>query len=167
MSVRALVKFCVVAVMATELSACASTRNAAGGTPAAPTSANPGSASPPGSGASSAPEPLSGSGSPVAGERGRVLVTADSDTYAVGTVIRATVANGLDRTIYTEDSKTACTLGFLQRLESAGWSDITGCGLGRPPATAAIGPGLGRVIVFDPSSALLGSTSAPAFGAGT
>jgi hypothetical protein len=167
MSVRAIATFCVAVAMATDLSACASAQNASGGTPASPTAASPAPASAPGPGASSPLEPLSGSGSPVAIERGRVVVTLDASAYTVGRVIRATVANGLDRTIYAEDSKTGCTLGFLQRLEAGAWSDITGCGLGRPPATAAIGPGLGRVIVLDPSSFLFDVTPGPAFGAGT
>jgi hypothetical protein len=112
-------------------------------------------------------DPVGESGSPVAVAKGEVSVVVGAGDYAVGAVIRATVANGLDRAVYTEDFKTACSIAFLQRRDGAAWTSIVGCRLGRPTATVAIGPGLGRTVEFDPASFHLTSrTQGPAFAAG-
>lgn len=118
-------------------------------------------------GTSAQPEPAGGSGSPVPVTKGAVSVTLDADHYPVGAVIRATVANGLDRAVYTEDFKTACSIVTLQHRDGDAWTDIVGCRLGRPTATVPIGPGLGHAIELDPSSFhLADDTGGSAFGAG-
>lgn len=98
---------------------------------------------------------------------GEVLVKLDAGGYQVGEVIRVTVSNGMDRPIYTEDFKTACSIVTLQHREG-GWRDITGCALGRPTVTVTIGPGSMERIEVDPASFHLAHGSGgPAFGAGT
>jgi hypothetical protein len=114
------------------------------------------------------PGPVAGSGTPAPIVQGEVSVPLDAGGYAVGKVIRANVSNGMDRPVYTEDFKTACSIVILQRRDGGAWSDIQGCRLGRPTATVEIGPGLGQAVELDPSSFHLNTGSAgPAFGAGT
>jgi len=108
-----------------------------------------------------------GSGSPVPVVAGKVTVVPGATGYRSGVVISATIANGLDRTIYTEDFKTACTIAYLQRADGGTWTDILGCQLGRPTATVSIGPGTGSLVAFDPRSFhLLSGRTGLAFGAG-
>jgi hypothetical protein len=114
------------------------------------------------------PEPVGGSGSPVPIVAGKVTVKVGAASYQAGAVVTATVANGLDRAIYTEDFKTVCSIFILQRSEVGVWTDITGCKLGRPTLTVIVGPGLGRSAQLDPNSFhLTGGRTGPAFGAGT
>jgi hypothetical protein len=68
-----------------------------------------------------------GSGSPVSVPQGEVSVVVAAAAYPVGAVVHATVANGMDRALYTEDFKTACSIAFLQRRDGAPWTDIAGC----------------------------------------
>jgi hypothetical protein len=111
---------------------------------------------------------VSDSGSPVPVRKGEVSVTLDAGDYRVGAVIHVTVANGTDRAVYTEDFKTSCSIVTLQRRDGSGWTDITGCRLGRPTVTVATGPGLGRAVDLDPTGFHLGGTTGgPAFGAGS
>src|SRR5207244_1969271 len=114
------------------------------------------------------PPPESGSQVPLV--KGEVSVRLDAGGYRVGAVIPVTVSNGMDRPVYTEDFKTACSIVILQRGDGGGWTDITGCALGRPTATVTIGPGLGRQVEIDPASVHLNRGAPPgtrAFGAGT
>ena len=100
--------------------------------------------------------------------KGAVSVASGADRYPVGAPIRASVANGLDRAVYTEDFKTACSIVILQRHDGGTWTDILGCQLGRPTATVTIGPGQGRAVELDPSSFhLTTDAGGPGFGAGT
>ncbi|MFL6073350.1 MAG: hypothetical protein ACJ73S_08155 [Mycobacteriales bacterium] len=104
--------------------------------------------------------------------RGEVTVTLAARGHRPGEVVRATVANGTDRVVYTEDFKTDCSIAFLQHHEAGGWVDVLGCGMGRPTLTVAIGPGRGRAVAFDPHSFHLaggpgGTGAGPGFGAGT
>lgn len=73
-------------------------------------------------------------------------------SYRAGENVTVTVANGLDRTIYTEDFKTQCTIVILQRQTSGSWTDITGCKLGRPTLTVSLKPGESRTITLAPDS---------------
>ncbi|HEV8558150.1 MAG TPA: hypothetical protein VGR06_17390 [Actinophytocola sp.] len=116
-----------------------------------------------------APGPVGGPGSPVPFVAGEVSVKLDAGEYRVGGKIRVTVSNGMDRPVYTEDFKTVCSIAILQRKDGGGWTDITGCALGRPTVTVTIGPGLGQRIEIDPASFHLtrGGPGGPAFGAGT
>jgi hypothetical protein len=112
-------------------------------------------------------ESLSESGSPVPFVPGEVSAKLGSDGYPVGAVIHVTVSNGLDHPIYTEDSKTACSIVFLQRQDADSWHDIVGCRLGRPTSIVAIDSVLGRRIELDPTSFHLSDgTGRPAFDAG-
>jgi len=92
-----------------------------------------------------------------------------ASAYPVGAVVSAVVANGLDQTIYAQDSKTDCTIAFLQRHAGARWVDIPACALGRPPLTVAIGPSLGRTVSFNPFSVHFGvvTDARPALNAGS
>jgi hypothetical protein len=92
------------------------------------------------------------SGSPVPVTVGKVQVRLGKAAYRSGEVIQVTVANGLDKPVYTEDFKTMCTIVTLQRSQGGSWSDITGCALGRPTATVTLGPGLGQAVTIDPNS---------------
>lgn len=115
----------------------------------------------------SAPPPGPGSES-VPFAEGEVSVTPDAGHYPVGAVVQVTVSNGLDRPIFTEDFKTACSIVVLQRRDGGSWTDIVGCRLGRPTATVEIGPGLDQLAVLDPAGFHLTSgTSGPAFGSGS
>jgi hypothetical protein len=96
---------------------------------------------------------------------GQVTVALDAGEYAVGRKIRVTVHNGNDRPAYTEDFKTACSIVILQRKTSDGWTDITGCALGRPTMTVKVEPGSADPIELDPASFHL--KNGPAVGAGT
>jgi hypothetical protein len=94
-------------------------------------------------------------------------VVLGAASYPVSAVIHTTVMNGLDRAIYTDDFKTVCSIVILQRKDGDTWTDIVGCQLGRPTATVAIGPSLGRTVEIDPSSFHFASgIRGPAFGAG-
>jgi hypothetical protein len=109
-------------------------------------------------------------GEPVSVERGKVVVRLAKVGFRVGEVVVVTVANGLDRTIYSDDFKTECSIVTLERQVASRWESITGCALGRPTMTVAIGSERGRTITIDPRSMHLQKAAAGAplaFGAGT
>jgi hypothetical protein len=109
-------------------------------------------------------------GERVAVERGRVVIRLARSEFRAGDRIGLTVANGLDRTIYSDDFKTECSIVTLERQVASRWDPITGCALGRPTMTVAIGSGRGRTITIDPRSMHLQKAAAGAplaFGAGT
>lgn len=93
---------------------------------------------------------------------GAVTVTVAASPIKRGRAIEATVANGLDHTIFTNDAKSACTILVLQRSTGAsasthaGWVDVRGCTVRRRPITFAIGAGRSRHVTVDPASALFG-----------
>ncbi len=89
---------------------------------------------------------------PVKTEPGKVTVVMTRDSFTVGETIRAVVANGLPGPIYTADSKTDCSIVFLERWDGRKWETIPGCALGRAPITVAIGSGRGRLVAIDPLS---------------
>ncbi len=119
-------------------------------------------AQPRGSGAG---RPLGGLGKPVPTSPGKVTITTSARTYARGKVISAVIANGLDRTIYAEDSQSDCSIAVIERQEDASWQPITGCAERRPPVTVAIGASRGRMVLINPSSsnfaAVLGPSGVP------
>ena len=97
--------------------------------------------------------PQGNSGSAVPVTTGKVEIRLGKASYRVGEVVVVTVANGLGKSLYTEDFKTVCSIVTLQRSESGGaWKDIEGCQLGRPTATVTIGAGLGQTVDIDPNS---------------
>jgi len=108
-------------------------------------------------------------GEPVSVDRGKVVVRLSKAEFRVGEVVVVTVANGLDRTIYSDDFKTDCSIVTLERRAGSEWAPITGCALGRPTMTVAVGSGRGRTITIDSRSMHLQKAAAGAplaFGAG-
>jgi hypothetical protein len=99
-----------------------------------------------------------------------VTVRLGGAEFRTGARLLVTVANGLDRTIYSDDFKTDCSIVTLERRIGLAWAPITGCALGRPTMTVAIGSGRGRMISIDPRSMHLRKAAAGselAFGTGT
>jgi hypothetical protein len=117
--------------------------------------------------ASASVEPSSGSGSPPVVTVDKVTVTVSADRYAVGENLLVSITNRLDRSIYTEDFKTECTIVYLQRKDNGAWMDITGCRLGRPTMTVAIGAGASKALTIDPNSFHLTGGSEPGLVAGS
>src|SRR5512134_85577 len=56
-------------------------------------------------------------GTPAKVKPGAVAVRLGGLTYRAGSIVRATISNGLRRTIYTLDSKTACSIAILERWD--------------------------------------------------
>ena len=110
-------------------------------------------------------------GIPMAVESGKVSVVPSAPAFKQGDVIRAVIANGLERTLYTEDEKTDCSIVFLERSGADVWHPVPGCALGRAPLVVAIGPGRGRVVTINPLSIHLRMgkppTAKPDVGVGT
>lgn len=110
-------------------------------------------------------QPLGGLGTPVQTSPGRVTIRLSARSYARGKVISAVIANGLDRTIYVEDSNSDCSIAVIERQTGATWQPITGCAQRRPPVTVAIGASRGRTVLLEPSSsnfaAVLGPSAVP------
>jgi hypothetical protein len=96
---------------------------------------------------------------------GAVVVMPSSDRYARGEVIEATVANGLDNTIFGEDSQSDCSILLLELKKGGAWQPIPGCEQRRPPVSVAIGSSRGRSVTIDPASpgfaAALGQDAVP------
>lgn len=102
--------------------------------------------------ASAQPPGQPSSGTPVPVTAGKVDVRLSKTSYRIGEAVQATVGNGSDKPIHTEDFKTDCSIVTLQRLDSGTWKDIEGCVLGRPTATITIGTGLGQTVTINPNS---------------
>jgi hypothetical protein len=104
-------------------------------------------------------------------QRGKVSIVLRAPVFKEGEVIRAVIANGLERILYAEDEKTDCSIAILERREAKTWRPVLGCAVGRAPLVVAIGPGRGRVVTINPFSIHLSMgmppTSKPAVGAGT
>lgn len=100
--------------------------------------------------------------------QGDVAVASTAAEYAAGQPVVATVANGTTRPIYTEDSKTDCSIVTLERKIPSGWETIAGCRFGRPPLIVEIRPGERVTVTIDPKSTHLSfGGGALGFGAGT
>jgi len=99
--------------------------------------------------------------------RGKVTVASSAPVAAAGAALSIRVGNGLESAVYTEDSKTDCSIVVLERKDGETWTRIAGCAVERPPAVVALGPGRVRDARIDPSSVHLGGNGgSPAFGAG-
>jgi hypothetical protein len=101
--------------------------------------------------------------------RGKVTVTVGQAQFAEGAVITIRIANGLETVVYTEDSKTDCSIAILERKDGEDWTRIAGCAVERLPAVVALGPRRVRTARIDPMSLHLGvpqGSAKPAFGAG-
>ncbi len=131
------------------LQACAASETGAG---AGPRRATPGSVEPGQPSGSGEGQALGGLGEPVQASPGRVTITLSAPSYAGGQVISAVIANGLDRTVYAENSKSDCSIAVIEQREGVTWQPIVACGLRLPPVTVAIGPSRGRTVTIDPSS---------------
>lgn len=111
-------------------------------------------ADPSGVPASGGPTPATDLGVPVKTETGKVTLTLDGKGYTAGQKLLVTVANGLERTIYSDDMKSACTILIVEKESGGNWTPVTGCPMERLPMSVAIGPGMGRTIEIDPGSGL-------------
>ncbi len=94
-------------------------------------------------------------GTPVKVIPGKVGVVLGTLAFREGERIRATIANGLQQTIYTDDAKTDCSIVFLERRVENDWQSLQACPLGRAPRVVAMGPGRGRAVTIDPFSVYL------------
>jgi hypothetical protein len=137
--------------------------------PPQPSAASP-AVNPPATSASATPPALTADlGQPAPARDGKVTVAIRAETYRRGAPITVIVTNGLSRTIFTDDSKTDCSIVILQRQDRSPWSDIPGCAQRRPPATVATGPAHLRTLTVHPASSNLRITpdAEPALPAGT
>lgn len=119
-------------------------------------------------GPSLTPDP--GTPVPVIIEPGEVTITLSEPMYTKGQLIEATIFNGLVQTIYTEDSKSDCSIAILENWGGSNWQPLPGCNLRRTPLIVAIDPGQERVIMINPFSDHFGVdplSTDPAFSAGT
>lgn len=112
-------------------------------------------------------QPMGGLGEPVQAPAGRVSITLSASSYARGDVISGMIANGLDRTLFTMDSKSDCSIAILERRQDGAWNPIVACAVRRPPLTVAIGPSRGRTVELDPSSSNFADPSGVPLEAGT
>jgi len=112
------------------------------------------------------PPPLT-LGTPAPTTPGGVTVTPAKAAFSVGDPVAATVGNGLDGAIYTEDQKTACSIVLLERWAVGAWEPLVGCGYEKAPAIVRIGPGEVVEVEIDPRSTHFENGRAPAFGEGT
>ncbi len=91
-----------------------------------------------------------------------VLVQVKATRYRPNAVVEVVVFNGSGRPLYTEDRKAACSVVSLQRLRGSTWSDVSSCGVRRPPVTVTI-PADGRYACrIDLSAAPAGGVPAAA-----
>jgi hypothetical protein len=113
-------------------------------TPASSPSATASAASPPAT-SSAQPQPTESTQPAPANS---VTVSA----AASGGLVHVTITNGLGRQIFTEDFHTDCTVVTLQLSNSASWTDVEGCRLGRPTRTIGIPAGTTYAETLDPNS---------------
>jgi hypothetical protein len=133
-------------------------------TPTTTEQVSPESSSEPGKGAQPAPPVALGTSGQT--KAGRVAVTPAKPEFSLGTPVSATVSNGLNKAIYTEDQKTACSIAVLERLAGDSWEPIVGCGYERAPSIVRVAPGEVIKVEIDPRSTHFGGTGDPAFGEG-
>jgi hypothetical protein len=112
------------------------------------------------------PPPLA-IGTPGSTRPGEVAVTPAKAAFPVGDPVATTVGNGLDRAIYTEDQKTACSIVLLERWTDGSWEPVLGCGYEKATAVVRIGPGEVVEVEIDPLSTHFEGTASPAFHEGT
>jgi hypothetical protein len=97
-------------------------------------------------------QPMGGSGDPMPAPAGNITITVSAPSYGPGQVVSATIANGLDRPVFTTDSKSDCSIAILEHEEAGGWNPILACPVRRPPVTVTIGPSRGRTVQMNPSN---------------
>lgn len=95
---------------------------------------------------------MGGFGVPMQAPVGKITVTVSAASYGRGQVVSATIANGLDRPVFTTDSKSDCSIAILEREDAGAWNPILDCAVRRPPVTVAIGPSRGRTVQMNPSN---------------
>ena len=125
--------------------------------------------SPPASVAELGQVPDRSPGAPTTATQGVIAIVLGAPAFAGGQPIAATIVNGLDHAVYTQDQKTDCSIAYLERWDGASWQPIAGCGLRRLARVYTIAPGASEVVAIDPASAhLAGAASAgqPAIGPG-
>jgi hypothetical protein len=114
-------------------------------------------------------QPAPDEGVPMHVQPGKLTVTLNASSYSSGVALTATIANGTDRTVYTADMKSDCSIMIVERQDGGSWQPLPGCNERRAPATIAVGPRLGRTATINPLSANFGvapGSSTPAFSAG-
>ena len=104
-------------------------------------------------------QPLGGSGIPMPAPAGKITITVSAPSYGPGQVVSATIANGLDRTVFTTDSKSDCSIAIIEREEAGAWTPNLACMVRRPPVTVAIGPSRGRTVQINPLNFAAAGTS--------
>jgi len=97
-------------------------------------------------------QPMGGSGVPMPAPAGRITITVSAPSYGPGQVVSATIANGLDKPVFTTDSKSDCSIAILEREEADTWNPILTCMVRRPPVTVAIGSSRGRTVLINLSN---------------
>jgi len=139
----------VIIGVVTSMAACQTTPGTPGySSPASPATVSPDTETRPATPSS----PLDDLGDPTHAPGGKVTVSLSATRYSAGAPIVVVVINGLDRPIFTDDSKADCSIITLQRQDRATWKNIVGCAQQRPPATVAIGPAHARTITLQPAS---------------
>lgn len=99
--------------------------------------------------------PGSDTSTPTTPSPGQIAIVLAKSAYASAEPISATVADGLDRTIYAQDQKTDCEIAFLEQWNGTSWQPIKGCGLRRLAQVVPIAPSASESVEIDPSSAHL------------
>ncbi len=97
---------------------------------------------------------------------GEVTVRLAPDAVQIGEALVAIVANGLEGSISTLDSKADCSILHLDRLDG-GWIPVPGCLARRPPLEMEIGPSLTSTVTIDTASDAFAAVSPPGLEAGT
>jgi hypothetical protein len=117
----------------------------------------------------SAPMSPKSSGRPGKAVPGRATIELAKSSFHEGEIVRVTVANGLDQSLYTNNQKSACTIVTLERLHAGTWERIGGCGMEMLPSVVEIGPGDVVEVAINPHSNLWGidTSKGLAFGIGT
>jgi hypothetical protein len=95
---------------------------------------------------------MGGSGVPMPAPAGKITITVSASSYGPGQVVSATIANGLDKPVFTTDSKSDCSIAILEREEAGAWNPILTCMVRRPPVTVAIGSSRGRTVLMNLSN---------------
>jgi hypothetical protein len=96
--------------------------------------------------------PLDDPGQPAHPPAGKVTVTFNGHGFTTSAPVGVVVANGLNKPIFTHDSKTDCSIIILQHQQGATWTDVLNCNQQRPPATFAIGPAHARTLTIRSST---------------
>ena len=147
-----------------EVGAGASSPSVAGEEPATEPAPSPDGAAvdPGGEPGAVAPDPVTSSGgaAPAAtprpvGEPATTPPGALGVSVTPGSPTRVTLANGLGRTVYAEDLKTACSIVWLERSSGGTWERVGDCFMERAASVVEIRSGSAETVSIDPAGANL------------